>query len=202
MSRSHLLWLTLFGVIVNQAVAQNRVAVAHLVSQNISGSIVFTETSNGLQVTGAITGLPAGNYGFHVHELGDTSTCDASGAHFNPEVTNHGGREHNVRHVGDLGNVVFVGNNTAVATVNFLDTIITLRGRNNILGRTLVLHEQEDDLGQGGHETSLTTGNAGARVACGVIGIRYPAEPWNSATTSLPSLVIYALSAMFVYLSV
>lgn len=202
MSAKNLFWLTLFGVIVNQATAQNRVAVAHLVSQNINGSIYFTETSNGLQVTGTIAGLPAGNYGFHVHELGDTSTCDASGAHFNPDSNNHGGRNHSVRHVGDLGNVVFVGNTTAVATVNFVDTLIALRGRNSILGRTLVLHEQEDDLGLGGHATSLTTGNAGPRVACGVIGISSPADPWNSATTSVPSFVIYILSVMIAYLSV
>ncbi|XP_004932190.1 superoxide dismutase [Cu-Zn] [Bombyx mori] len=175
---------------------ENRVAVAHLVSGKITGTIVFTETSEGLHITGTITGLPAGRYGFHVHALGDTSTCDAAGPHFDPEGNNHGGPDHNVRHVGDLGNVVFVGNQEPVATVNFVDRLITLRGKNNIIGRTLVLHEQEDDLGLGGHELSLTTGNAGPRVACGVIGIRSPVV-WNSAVTSFPLIVLYVLAAVF-----
>lgn len=169
-----------------------REAVAHLNAQNITGSIYFTEFENGIRVHGTITGLTPGLYGFHVHELGDTSTCDATGPHFNPDGTAHGGRDHSVRHVGDFGNVQFVGN---VASVDFLDDVITFRGRNSILGRGLVLHEQEDDLGLGNHETSLTTGNAGPRVACGTIGISSP--NWNSGLAIVPSLTLLNFSLIF-----
>jgi len=73
-----------------------------------------------------------------------------------------------VRHVGDLGNVVASEDGTIKASLS--DSIIALTGANSILGRTIVVHEGEDDLGKGGHKDSLTTGNAGGRVACGVIG--------------------------------
>lgn len=189
--------LTILSGVVSSTCAQ-RAAIAHLVSENITGTVTFTETTNGLHVVGTIVGLPEGHYGFHVHELGDIKTCDVSGAHFNPESTNHGGREHEVRHVGDLGNVIFVSpvNGTnPVAQIDFVDNIITLEGRNNILGRTLVLHEQADDLGLVGDEGSLTTGNAGARVACGVIGILSPSDPWNSAVSIAPSVTLFTSAA-------
>lgn len=178
---------------------EDRVAAAQLVSLNITGNVVFTETADGVRVSGSIVGLPAGKYGFHVHELGDVSTCDATGAHFDPDGNTHGGRDHEVRHVGDLGNVQFVGTENAVAAIDFVDSVITLRGRNSIVGRALVLHEQEDDLGLGGNEASLNTGNAGPRVACGVIGIRSPSGPWNSSMNVLPSFILIVTGIIFAF---
>ena len=57
------------------------------------------------------------------------------------------------------------------AKLNILDAMISLSGENSIIGRTVVVHADQDDLGLGGHELSKSTGNAGARAACGVIGI-------------------------------
>lgn len=179
------------AVLIN---GETRQAVANLISQNVTGTIYFTEAENGIRVNGSITGLSPGLYGFHVHTLGDTSSCDATGAHFNPDDSAHGGRDHTVRHVGDLGNVQFVAG--SVANVDFVDSVITLRGRNNILGRGLVLHEQQDDLGLGNHETSLTTGNAGRRVACGTIGISSPSV-WNSALSVIPSSTLLIVGMLF-----
>lgn len=74
-----------------------------------------------------------------------------------------------MRHVGDLGNCE--ADKDGIATISFTDKIISLSGKNSIIGRGVVVHEGEDDLGLGGHDLSSTTGNAGGRLACGIIGI-------------------------------
>lgn len=87
----------------------------------------------------------------------------------NPHNVEHGGPDHSVRHVGDLGNVTAGAD--GVARINIKDKIISLQGGHNVIGRTVVVHADPDDLGLGGHELSKSTGNAGGRLACGVIGV-------------------------------
>jgi Cu-Zn family superoxide dismutase len=73
------------------------------------------------------------------------------------------------RHVGDLGNIHT--NNKGEAKYTFYDNMIKLRGSKcNIIGRGLIIHEDEDDCGKGGNAESLKTGNAGKRISCAVIG--------------------------------
>lgn len=109
-------------------------------------------------------------HGFHVHEAGDLSDkCMSACAHFNPYNKNHGGPNSYERHVGDLGNIYF--DKKGESLINTKDSYIKLRGtKSNIIGRSLIIHADPDDLGLGGHEDSLTTGHAGKRVACAVIG--------------------------------
>lgn len=176
-----------------------RVAIAILRSVNIDGYVLFTETENGLHVTGSITGLEKGSYGFHIHESGDISTCDTTGGHFDIEGNTHGGRDHDIRHVGDFGNIEFDGGDIPTAIIDFIDNIVSFDGANSILGRALVLHEGKDDLGLGDHPQSLITGNAGGRVACGVIGIKSPVTPWNSAVAPVSSFML-VVASLFVFL--
>lgn len=123
-----------------------------------------------MKVSGQITGLKEGLHGFHIHEFGDnTNGCTSAGAHYNPLGKEHGAPEDQNRHVGDLGNVS--AGSSGVANVDISDKAISLHGNHSIIGRSLVVHENPDDLGRGGHETSKTTGNAGGRLACGVIGL-------------------------------
>ena len=84
----------------------------------------------------------------------------------------HGAPDAAERHVGDLGNII--ADRNGVAEVRILDSLLTLYGDASVIGRAVVVHAGEDDLGRGVDEGSMTTGNAGGRVACGIIGIAPP----------------------------
>lgn len=131
---------------------------------------LIQDSRSPVEVSGEISGLSPGLHGFHVHEFGDnTNGCISAGAHFNPHNKDHGGPEHAIRHIGDLGNIT--ADASGVAKINIRDKMISLQGAFSVIGRTVVVHADPDDLGLGGHELSKTTGNAGARLACGVIGL-------------------------------
>ncbi len=150
-------------------------------SVNCSGTIEFTEKDDKIMIDLNLKGLPPGKHGFHIHEAGDlTDECQSACAHFNPTNKSHGGPKDKNRHVGDLGNIT--ANKDGIVKKKIYDSLIALKGKNNILGRCVVIHEDIDDLGKGGlnkkgeiidkkvHDESLKTGNAGKRIACGVIG--------------------------------
>lgn len=140
---------------------------------NVVGTVTFSQPKGRGPVTasGDIKNLvPNALRGFHVHQAGDLGNgCLNAGAHYNPFGKTHGAPADVVRHVGDLGNVKSDDTGTAVFTIT--DRQLTLNGPLSILGRAVVVHAGTDDLGKGGNEESLKTGNAGARLACGVIGI-------------------------------
>ncbi|CAI7790801.1 unnamed protein product [Closterium sp. NIES-54] len=141
-------------------------------SEGVNGTVTFEQLESGSTVVnGKITGLKPGLHGFHVHALGDTTNgCMSTGPHFNPANKTHGAPEDEERHAGDLGNVV--ADEAGVAEFTITDSQIPLSGPNSIIGRAVVVHADIDDLGKGGHELSKTTGNAGGRLACGVIGFQ------------------------------
>uniref|UniRef100_A0A671PAQ0 Superoxide dismutase [Cu-Zn] n=1 Tax=Sinocyclocheilus anshuiensis TaxID=1608454 RepID=A0A671PAQ0_9TELE len=136
----------------------------------VTGTVYFEQNPVKYLHLSEITGLTPGKHGFHVHAFGDnTNGCISAGPHFNPYGKNHGGPTDSDRHVGDLGNVI--ADDNGVAKIGIEDKSATLLGQHSIIGRTMVIHEKEDDLGKGGSEESLKTGNAGGRLACGIIGI-------------------------------
>merc|ERR1712179_421010 len=147
----------------------------------VTGTVHFEQEGDGpVTLTGELSGLSDGLHGFHVHQFGDnTNGCVSAGPHFNLDGSTHGAPTDpkGERHAGDLGNVEATG---GIAKINISDSLISLSGESSIIGRTMVVHADVDDLGKGGHELSKSTGNAGARSACGVIGIANPT----------PSLVI------------
>ncbi|XP_039045465.1 superoxide dismutase [Cu-Zn] 2-like [Hibiscus syriacus] len=139
---------------------------------NVRGSVHFTQIPNGItHVQGKITGLSPALHGFHIHALGDTTNgCNSTGPHFNPLKKDHGAPSDRERHAGDLGNII--AGPDGVSEVSIKDWQIPLGGQHSILGRAVVVHADPDDFGKGRHELSKTTGNAGARVGCGIIGLQ------------------------------
>ncbi|XP_037696686.1 copper chaperone for superoxide dismutase [Choloepus didactylus] len=116
-------------------------------------------------IEGTVDGLDPGPHGLHVHQYGDlTSNCASCGDHFNPDGRPHGGPQDTDRHRGDLGNVHADADGRA--TFRIEDEQLKVW---DVIGRSLVIDEGEDDLGRGGHPLSKITGNSGERLACGII---------------------------------
>jgi len=132
------------------------------------GQVTFSSAGRAILVAADLEGLSPGPHGIHVHEYGDCSAPDgaAAGGHFNPVEVAHGGPDDPVRHVGDLGNLI--ADSTGATHFERRDTEISLAGSHSIIGRAVIIHAGADDL------TSQPSGAAGARVACGVIGIAGP----------------------------
>lgn len=134
-----------------------------------AGVVVFTMTDQGIRVEATVTGLDSeSRHGFHIHEFGDCRAPDATsaGGHYNPTDEEHGAPSDDLRHMGDLGNLPADAQGTA--SVDFLDAKLELNGPNSILGRAVIVHAGTDDF------QSQPTGNAGSRLACGVIGVANP----------------------------
>lgn len=142
------------------------VAVLHSAAAGTaSGTVWFEPAPGGVKVKARITGLTPGTHGFHVHEFGDCSAADftSAGGHFNPMGQPHGGPQAAARHVGDLGNIEAGAD--GVATLDWTDTQLAFEGHHGIVGRAVIVHAKADDL------KTQPTGDAGGRLACGVIGV-------------------------------
>ena len=148
--------------------------VAGAGDQNTTGSLMLEQGPYGVLVKGEIIGLSPGYHGFHVHMTGDTgNNCKAAGGHFNPDENLHSHPFARARHAGDLGNILTM-QGSPLTLVSLVDGVITLGdgGPRDVAGRAVVVHEGMDDLGLGvglAAVESKKTGNAGARVACGII---------------------------------
>lgn len=131
----------------------------------VSGTVQFTQKGDLVLVEARVSGLkPNSMHGFHIHEKGDCSAPDASsaGGHFNPAGMSHGSPTSAQRHGGDLGNLVSDASGYAQASLQ-VSGISLGADANSIIGRAVIVHAQPDDL------KSQPTGNAGARIACGLI---------------------------------
>lgn len=138
---------------------------------NIKGIVKFKSYNNKCTINYQIKNLDNGKHGFHVHKHGDLSQgCTSGCEHFNPDKQEHGGPHSKIRHAGDLGNIISLNNNSSGSiTVNNLSC--NPKSKYSIVGRMIIIHEDPDDLGKGDNEESKKTGNAGKRLACGIIGI-------------------------------
>lgn len=140
-------------------------------NNNVNGIVEFIQKSKYLLIKYKIENLEDGLHGFHIHKCGDlTKGCISACEHFNPFNKNHGSLNSNHSHAGDLGNIKsFEKLSEGIIKTNKVSLI---NEETNIIGRMIIVHKDKDDLGKGNNEESLKTGNAGARLACGVIGIK------------------------------
>jgi superoxide dismutase, Cu-Zn family len=137
-----------------------------------TGVVTFKPVEKGqVEIEGKLTGLPPNSkHAIHVHQYGDLTSKDgkSAGDHYNPMGHPHGLPDKEHRHAGDFGNLETDQNGDA----NFKLTVdnISLAGRlSPIIGRAVVVHAKPDD-------GSQPLGNAGDRIAIGVIGVRNPKD--------------------------
>jgi Cu-Zn family superoxide dismutase len=165
------LWAGLRAAAQNSATPEVTKAVAVLnptEGNNVRGVVTFTQAGANVKVVAHIEGLTPGKHGFHIHEWGDCSSKDGSsaGGHFNPASAPHGAPEAPQRHAGDMGNIE--ADQNGVANLEYNDPMVKMNGHGAIIGHGMIIHANQDDL------KTQPTGNAGGRLACGVIGAAKP----------------------------
>lgn len=130
----------------------------------VKGTATFVEVEGGVEITANLEGLKAGDHAWHVHEKGDCSAPDAksAGEHFNPDNKKHGAPDADERHAGDFGNLTAGKDGKATKTLT-MKGVTLAEGPSSLVGKALIIHDKKDDL------KTQPSGNAGNRVACGVI---------------------------------
>ena len=138
--------------------------IAGLGGAKIGGELKFAQAAGPVRVTGKLAGLPPGPHGFHVHVNGNCDSADgmSAGGHFNPKGAPHGDVAAAKHHLGDMGNIVADAAGNADVDIELSGVVLTLIGTNSLLNRSVIVHAARDDFSQ-------PVGNAGARIACGVI---------------------------------
>jgi superoxide dismutase, Cu-Zn family len=132
-----------------------------------SGSVDFAQVGSKLRVDARVSGLkPNSEHGFHVHEKGDCSAPDAmsAGGHFNPTSQPHGPQS-GPHHRGDMPSLRSDASGNARATFE-IDGTLKSGGATDVVGKGVIVHANADDY------ATQPTGNAGGRLACGVIASR------------------------------
>ena len=131
----------------------------------ITGDVTLTEEKGGLTVVAKVSNVPPGSHGFHIHAIGNCGDMGkAAGGHFNPDKSMHGlyPKDGPMKAMaGDMGNIDVGADGTGAFSV-FMSGLTLKDGKYAVNGLSVVLHEKTDDFSQ-------PAGNAGGRIACGII---------------------------------
>jgi len=148
------------GAVATAKVQPSKAAATQPSNQKVTGTVKIVQMKDGVHFTAQFTGLSPGKHGFHIHEKGDMSDPGLAsvGDHYNPGHSHHGDAKGEARHAGDLGNLVASADGTAK-----YDQMIAGLTVAELIGKSVIVHAQEDDL------KTDPSGNSGGRVAGGVI---------------------------------
>lgn len=153
------------GKAADGAVTKAVAVLTAIDGSGVTGEVTFTKVAGGINIEAHLNGLTPGDHGFHIHQEGDCGDSGkAAGGHFNPAGSSHGAPDAGERHVGDLGNINADDSGHGMV-MGMVDGHIAFEGDNNIIGKAVIIHFAADDF------NTQPTGNAGARVACGVIEV-------------------------------
>ena len=152
--------------------SQSATAIAVLRSPNsgVDGDVVATPHKRGIKLDATFRALPPGKHGFHIHRAGDLrgEGCKGLCAHFDKGNHKHGAgpTSSRERHTGDLGNIELKPRRKTLKKQYYLPNVSV----HELWGRSIIVHQDADDLGQGPHDDSHITGHSGARIGCAVFG--------------------------------
>jgi superoxide dismutase, Cu-Zn family len=143
-------------------------AVAVFKQDDIYGDVVVNNYRDGVKVKAHFTKLPPGKHGFHIHKAGDLrgEGCHGLCEHYDIGNNSHGGdpTHKGERHTGDLGNIEL--KNGIFKEEYYIKGIKV----SDLWGRSIIVHQDEDDLGKGNHDDSKVTGHSGVRLGCAIFG--------------------------------
>ena len=128
------------------------------------GEVTFTREAGGVRVSAHVQGIEgSGPHGFHVHENGvcEPPSFESAGGHFNPTNAQHACPPTTPRHAGDLGNIEIDGEGNG--HLELTTDLLGFSGQNSVIGKAVIVHGHVDDC------TTQPTGDAGPRLACGVV---------------------------------
>ena len=132
---------------------------------HVMGNVTFTQKGDKVMIHAELTGLPPGSHGIHIHEKGDISAPDlmSAGGHYDPDMHKMHGAPNTAAmvHAGDLGNIT--ADSRGMATFDLTVTDLSVGGKNDVIGHSVIIHAKEDDL------HTQPSGASGARIAGGVI---------------------------------
>lgn len=136
--------------------------------KTVAGELNFMAMGGSVHVTGTLSGLTPGEHGFHIHEKGDCTAPDGSsaGGHFNPDGVEHGQVSAPTHHAGDSNNITADAQGKVTIDQMLSSNVDIGKGdKYDIVGKGVIVHEKADDY------KTQPTGDAGGRLACGVIEV-------------------------------